>query len=216
MLRPSTTSNDYLHTAMGRKSLKEARRQRRRLAERGAVTWAVRQDSASSTSRAIETFLKLENSGWKGTKGTAMAADPLSCDFAREMLGNFARSGRLLIGETLLDGTPIASSVNLVTRDKAFAFKIGWQAEYARFGPGILNEISFVDYVCNTGCGISEVDSGATQGSFIESLWSERSTLSTLTVPTTNRGTLHCAGLRLGRTINGLFRRKARTSKTPR
>ena len=52
-----------LRDALGAKKLKELRRQRNRLAEHGAVAFEVA-SSPSDVSRALESFLALEASGW--------------------------------------------------------------------------------------------------------------------------------------------------------
>ena len=58
-------ADEMLREALGAKKLKELRRQRNRLAEHGAVHFDVARTPAEMTT-AVETFLMLEASGWKG------------------------------------------------------------------------------------------------------------------------------------------------------
>jgi len=71
-----------LRDALGAKKLKELRRQRHRLAEHGAVRFDVARSPEEVTS-AIETFLALEASGWKGQRGTALVQDDGDASFVR-------------------------------------------------------------------------------------------------------------------------------------
>src|SRR5262249_49736883 len=64
-------ADELLHEAMGGKKLKELRRQRHRLGEHGHVRFDVAR-SPQDIATAIDTFLWLEASGWKGHRGTAL------------------------------------------------------------------------------------------------------------------------------------------------
>src|SRR6185503_4306848 len=65
-------AEELLRDALGAKKLKELRRQRNRLAEHGAVHFDVERTPAEIAA-AIEPFLVLEASGWKGQRGTALS-----------------------------------------------------------------------------------------------------------------------------------------------
>ena len=58
----------------GTKKLKELRRQRNRLADHGGVHFDVAR-TPGEVAAAIETFLRLEASGWKAKRGTALVQD---------------------------------------------------------------------------------------------------------------------------------------------
>jgi hypothetical protein len=93
------------------------------------------------------------------------------------MTGRFSADGRLFFTELLLDDTVIASTSNLVSDGAGFAFKIGWDARYARMAPGYLNEVEFIRHM-PASCGdLSFIDSGTSPGSFIEELWVSRRAL---------------------------------------
>ncbi len=59
-----------LRDALGAKKLKELRRQRHRLEDAGALSFSVA-TTPHEVAAALEEFLALEASGWKGARGTA-------------------------------------------------------------------------------------------------------------------------------------------------
>jgi len=102
---------------------KEWARQRRRLEELGAVESRVGADAA-----AIEAFLAVESSGWKGARRSALDAHAERAAFAREMLARFAARGALDIHLLALNSEPIAAAVVLRSGDRFAAFSPGVQA----------------------------------------------------------------------------------------
>ena len=118
--------------AVDKRRRKEWARQGRRLAERGRLEARV-----VESGEGIERFLRLEAKGWKGARGTALAADPARLVFAREMLGAFAGRGRLRIHEIALDGSPIAMGVVLRAGPSAFYWKTAFDEGFGEFSPGV-------------------------------------------------------------------------------
>ena len=72
--RRPATARDYIEQALGRKKLKELRRQLRRLGERRHVRDIAR--DPATVAAALGDFLALEAAGWKGRAGTAAQHDP--------------------------------------------------------------------------------------------------------------------------------------------
>ena len=73
-------ADELLRDALGPKKLKELRRQRNRLAEHGEVRFEVARTPQEIAS-AVEIFLTLEASGWKGQRGTALKQHDGDADF---------------------------------------------------------------------------------------------------------------------------------------
>ena len=73
-LNAAQDSAALLRDTLGAKKLKELRRQRNRLADAGEVVSTVASEPAD-VARALDMFLKLEDAGWKGARGTALAQD---------------------------------------------------------------------------------------------------------------------------------------------
>ncbi len=115
------------------KRRKEWGRLTRRLGERGRLETRV-----GAEPEAIERFLELEARGWKGARGTALAADPERAAFASEMLSGFAREGRLSLHELTLDAKAVAAGVELRAGRRAFFWKIAYDEAHASFSPGVL------------------------------------------------------------------------------
>ncbi len=111
---------------------KEWARQRRRLEELGGLQSRVGADSA-----AIEAFLTVENSGWKGVRRSALAAHAERAAFARETLARFAARGALEIHALALKDEPIAAAVVLRSTHRAFYWKTAYDERFAAFSPGV-------------------------------------------------------------------------------
>ncbi len=116
-------------------------RHRREMARRGRLLAAARGGVATTRDigtggDAIEQFLVLERSGWKGRAASALAADPASETFVRSLVDGFSASGRfhLLALET---PSGIAAAVCVLhAGDVAFLWKMGFDEELATHSPG--------------------------------------------------------------------------------
>jgi CelD/BcsL family acetyltransferase involved in cellulose biosynthesis len=115
--------------------LKELRRQRRRLTDRGDLTYrsAV---TRSQVREAVEYFLALESAGWKGRAGTALLCDPATATFTRTMTRELASEGNCRVDSLELDGKPIAMGIVLNSRDQSWLWKIAYDEKHASLSPG--------------------------------------------------------------------------------
>ena len=190
MLIPRQSGPEGLKAALGSK-FKEVARNRRKLAEAGAVRWRAIRPSGSDP--AVETFLQLEHGGWKAEGASSLRSKPAHEAFFQDMARRFAGKGRAWFTELSLDDRVIASTSNLISGAYGFAFKVGWNQEYRKYGVGILNEVELVEKSSEVCADLVLVDSGAEPGSFIDSLWSGRRQLGSLILP-------------LGRTGRALWR----------
>lgn len=207
-LIPADGGEGYVQTHFSSRHLKDLRRMRRRLEERGEVRWKGL-FGAEADDRSVERFLDLEHMGWKGEKGTSLRSRPSHDAFFREMADRFREDGRLFFTELSLDGVVIASTSNLISGNVGFAFKISWHPDYAKMAPGLLNEVDFIRNA-PTLCGsLSYIDSGAEEGSFIEQLWSGRRPLASGTFGTTPLGRRLLSGV-------GQLRRVKQWFQSPR
>lgn len=128
------------------KRSKEWGRLRRRLAERGAL-----ETRASGDAAAFERFLALEEKGWKGARGTALASAPERAAFARATAAGFSARRRLAVHELLSDGAPIAAGVLLMANRRAFFWKIAYDEGYAAFSPGVLLTLALTRSLAESG-----------------------------------------------------------------
>lgn len=158
----------------------ELARSRRRLEERheGVETVDVSDDPA-----AVDWFLELEASGWKGDRGTAMASNPGATAFFREACAALRRRGRLELLALMADGRPIAMKCNFATTGRVFGFKQAFDESMSRYSPGKLLDIdtmrSFHDHA---DADMLDTIASATNTS-INGMWPDRLELATVLVP---------------------------------
>jgi hypothetical protein len=136
-----------LHDALGSKKLKELRRQRNRLAEHGVVTFHVAREQAD-IARALEAFLALEASGWKGRSGTAMMQTDGDAAFMRRAMAAMSTQGQCEIVALKAGMTTVASGVVLRHRDRAFWFKLGIDERFAKMSPGVQLALDLTRHLC--------------------------------------------------------------------
>lgn len=173
--------NNYMAQALSAKHLKELRRLRHRLeAETGVLE--VRDRAGESS--AVNAFLDLERSGWKGRAGTAMSSKPSHGRFFAESCERYATLNRLQLLTLESDRETVAMKVNLVAGDGIFCFKIAYDERYAAFSPGIHLEVANVD-VFHDRSGATWMDScAAANNAMINRLWPDRRALQSVLICT--------------------------------
>lgn len=133
----------YVRAAMSGDNRRNLKRKERRLGELGRVEYG-ELDADGDIQRWIADFLRLEASGWKGRKGTAMASDPVHEAYFRQIAEDGFRRGRLHFTELTLDGRAIAHRCSFRAGSGAFFFKPGFDEQYAKYSPGLLLEVETV------------------------------------------------------------------------
>lgn len=136
-LESELDGEDYLKAALGGRHHGEFRRLGRRLAEQGTVEHKVARNQ-EEVRHAIEQFLTLEASGWKGRKRTAMVIDRYRAAFAREAVHRMAEHDLCRIHSLTLDGRTVASLVVFVEAGIAYTWKTAYDESLSRFSPGAL------------------------------------------------------------------------------
>ena len=116
-------------------ALRELYRRRRRLAERGAVEFALLDDRAA-VEGALEEFLALEASGWKGRRGALLRERNLA-SFARCATQATACGGQCAIARLALNGAPLAMGILFESGDRAYFWKIAFDERFRAYAPGI-------------------------------------------------------------------------------
>jgi CelD/BcsL family acetyltransferase involved in cellulose biosynthesis len=174
--------DELLREALGAKKLKELRRQRNRLAEHGAVHFDVARAPAD-IAVAVETFLTLEASGWKGQRGTALSQDDGDAAFIRRATMALAEVGQCEIVTLRAGDTPVASAVVLRHQDRAFYFKLGVDERFAKMSPGVQLTLELTRYLCADPA-IRLVDSTAAPGHpMIDPIWRGRLAIGDVLIP---------------------------------
>ena len=135
VLRPSRDLGTVT-SILSSKRRKELRRQRRRLAETGALSYR----SATTPSEiraAAERFLMLESRGWKGRRGTALLAQVALATFTRTMTRLMAQERHCRIDSLEIDGVPIAMGIIIVADTHAHFWKTAYDERFAARSPGV-------------------------------------------------------------------------------
>lgn len=179
MLVPAEGGLESLRQQL-RKQFSNVERCRRRLQEQGTLDWQLLRGRIPES--AIEDFLNVEHGGWKRESGTSLRSNPGDEAFFREMSRGFSDADRALFTELRLDGRVIASTSNYLCGRAGFAFKVGWDDAFRKFGLGIFNEAEFVREAPRLCGDLAYMDSGSQPASFIEMLWPRRRQMGTLVI----------------------------------
>ena len=171
-----------LQEALGSKKLKELRRQRNRLAEQGAVEFTVARTPEEVTT-AIETFLKLEASGWKGARGTALAQNDGDISFIRRATVALAATGQCEIITLRAGATPIAAGIVLRHQDRAFYFKLGIDERFAKFSPGVQLTLDITRHLCADPAIASADSTAGPDHPMINPIWRGRFAIGDVLIP---------------------------------
>jgi CelD/BcsL family acetyltransferase involved in cellulose biosynthesis len=175
-------ADQLLRDALGAKKLKELRRQRHRLAEYGAVRFDVarRPDDVAS---ALETFLRLEASGWKARRGTALMQDDGDAAFIRRAAPALAEMGQCEMVTLRAGATPVASAIVLRHQDRAFYFKLGVDERFAKLSPGVQLTLDLTRHLCADPA-IATADSTASADHpMINPIWRGRFAIGDVLIP---------------------------------
>jgi CelD/BcsL family acetyltransferase involved in cellulose biosynthesis len=146
-LDASRDAEELLRDALGAKKLKELRRQRHRLAEHGTVRFNVARAPAEIAA-ALEIFLRLEASGWKSRRGTALIQDDGDAAFIRRAAPALAANNQCEIVTLRAGATPVAAAIVLRHQDRAFYFKLGIDEGFAKFSPGVQLTLELTRHLC--------------------------------------------------------------------
>jgi hypothetical protein len=175
-------AEQLLRDALGPKKLKELRRQRNRLAEHGAVRFEVVR-TAEGVAAAIETFLTLEASGWKGKRGTALLQDRGDACFIRRATVALATTGQCEIVTLHAGDTPVAAAIVLRHQDRAFYFKLGVDERFAKMSPGVQLTLDLTRHLCADPA-IATADSTASPDHpMINPIWRGRFAIGDVLIP---------------------------------
>lgn len=180
-LRADGEGEDYLRAALGGHHLRELRRLKRRLGATGRLDYVVARQP-DEVRLAVETFLALEASGWKGRARTAMAVDRYRAAFVREAAQRLAARDLCRVHELVLDGKTIASLVVFIESGVAYTWKTAYSEALAAFSPGVLL-MAEVTWTLLEDPNVDIADSCAVPDHPVMSrMWRERRPLGTLVV----------------------------------
>ena len=178
----------YLKAAMSASSRKKLRQHRRRLSERGVLTRMTASDP-EAVRLAVEQFLVLEASGWKGRLGTAFLCDPAEAAFLRAAMLALAAEGCASIDALTVNRRPVSMQIILRCGEAAYTWKTTFDEEFQDFSPGML---LLEDYTTSflEDDSIAFVDSCAQNDSGFMAVWTERQPVADLWLDARRGGSL--------------------------
>jgi hypothetical protein len=180
VVRRSSEGLSLLST-LSKERRKELNRRRRRLSE--VLGGPVQLVDRAKDPSAVDDFLRLEASGWKGRDGDAIALRPDTTQWFRRVCGNFASLGRLHMLSLEAAGHTVAMQCCLRSGRDVYLFRVGHDAEFNAYGPGVLVIVDAVEFLGSLD--IDLVDSGASpDNEFLSGLFPERRQLSTIIIGT--------------------------------
>jgi hypothetical protein len=185
MARPFLDSRldgeDYLRQSLRPHHLREFRRLKRRLAEQGPVEYTVARQP-DEVRLALENFLTLEASGWKGRERTAMVVDRYRAAFAREAVDRLSQRDMVRIHMLRVGEKLIASLIVFIESGMAYTWKTAYDEDYAEFSPGSLLMVEATRILLDDP-NVTAADSCAVPDHPVMSrLWSERRAIGTILV----------------------------------
>jgi CelD/BcsL family acetyltransferase involved in cellulose biosynthesis len=175
-------ADTLLREALGPKKLKELRRLQHRLAEHGAVSFEVAR-SPREISSAIESFLTLEASGWKGKRGTALMQVEGDAAFIRRATKALAERSQCEIVTLRAGETPVASGIVLRHQSRAFFFKLGVDERFAKFSPGVQLTLELTRHLCVDETIASADSTASPDHPMINPIWRGRFAIGDVLIP---------------------------------
>lgn len=207
MLRSERDAEAYWSASLNAKVRKELRRKQNRLAERGTIERHVLDDPAALGAWCA-TFLALEQAGWKGEAGTALACTPADAAFFTAICSASMARGELDFLRLDCDGEAIAMLVSFLSDGGGFGFKTAYDPAFAAFSPGVLIQKYNLARVLDDGRA-DWMDSCAVPGHpMIDHIWTERRAMVQYRVALKRPGLLG-ARARASRTLIGGAERAA-------
>lgn len=161
---------------LSKHALKDYQRHLRHLQAAGHFEWTLLR-GAEPLDESIDEFIRLENMGWKGEKGTSLYSNSDHLRFFQEMAQGFNQAGRIFFTEIHLDDVCISSTINLISGQAGFGFKMGWDTQYAKYSPGIVNVTQIMEHGKEFLGDLEYIDSSTTAESYVSKIWPERRNL---------------------------------------
>ncbi|MEM9412406.1 MAG: GNAT family N-acetyltransferase [Planctomycetota bacterium] len=191
VLKRTEGQPNLLNQHLSRNRLKKYRRARRRLYQQGVFSFNIyRNIDAIHQRECAQTFVSLEDDGWKGSGGSSLHANINKRKFFHDMTNRFAENGKLLWTQSQLDHQVVSSTCNLISGRCGFAYKLGWLEKFQHASPGMIQEIDLANAFFDGRIDLEEFDSCVDQHSFLHHLWPGQRQISTGTFPLTSTGWL--------------------------
>jgi CelD/BcsL family acetyltransferase involved in cellulose biosynthesis len=192
-LASDTDGKAYLEKALSGSSRKKLRQHRRKLSEKGSLTFSIATEP-QAVRQAVEEFLAMEASGWKGRQGTALASNEADASFMRGATAALAEHGCASVHSIHLDGRPVSMQIVARAGAVAFTWKTAYDEAFHDFSPGML---LLEDYTAAflADKSIAFVDSCSFDDTGFMSAWQERQSVADIWIDARRGGSLEFRAL---------------------
>lgn len=171
--RPEKSPEDYVQKHVSKSIRKNSRRLFRRLEDLGMVTWET-SNAQSDYDSLARNFLQIESSGWKGQAATALASNPETTEFFRELIQRSARLGKARFLSLKLDGRPIAMLADIQSGDSVYSYKTAYDDEFSKYSPGQQIEVKNLEFLHRDNIAFGD-SCTASDNSTINRIWGQKS-----------------------------------------
>jgi CelD/BcsL family acetyltransferase involved in cellulose biosynthesis len=131
-----------------KKFQRNLRRKLNNLQKKGNVRFEVVSEKAGMD-KAFDAFLQVEDSGWKGSKGTSIVKQSDKLDCYRRLLDGFGETGQVVIHLLWLDDKCIGAQFGFHVLETLYLQKIGYDESYSSESPGFLMVDNLVKEACH-------------------------------------------------------------------
>ena len=132
---------------------------------------------------ALETFLQLEASGWKGKRGTALAQDEGDATFIRRAVPALAETAQCEIVTLRAGATAVAAGIVLRHQDRAFFFKLGIDERFGKYSPGVQLTVELTRHLCADPAIASADSTASADHPMINPIWRGRFAIGDVLIP---------------------------------
>lgn len=161
--------DEYMQNCLSSKRRRDLARSRRRLEEIGMVAHEFH-CFGEGLDRAVQTFLAIESSGWKGKRGTALACRTPTRQFALDAFTGDPENSICRADVLTLNATPVAVGLIVFSGGTGFTVKGAYDENYRSYSVGLLLEVEVLRSIL-TDRWASRLDSATNGGHVIDSLW---------------------------------------------
>ena len=100
---------------------------------------------------AFSIFLGVEDSGWKGEKGTSIIKQPEKLAYYKTLLSEYGKARSCQINVLWVGEQPIAAQFGIVAGDTLHLLKIGFDEQFSDVSPGYLILEQLVNHLAGEG-----------------------------------------------------------------
>ncbi len=122
-----------------------------RKAEEGGVLRLRCVTNAQELPEAFDVFLALEDSGWKGERGSSIRKQPVKLAYHETLLDAYGRLGKIQINLLYLNDQPLAAHFGIRIGKRLYLLKIGFREDFAAVSPGFIILYKLIEQMSREG-----------------------------------------------------------------